>query len=124
MTADPQFSFDFDGPQSKLEKAFWQFHRDHPHVYAELVTVARELVGFGVSHVSINHCFEVARNRILKRTRDVLGFKLNNNHRAYYSRLIMRDEADLNDVFNLRQQKIPATIGPDNEALPSGEHVA
>ena len=33
------------------------------------------------------------------------GYKLNNNYRAFYARLWLRDHQDLPDFFELRQQR-------------------
>jgi hypothetical protein len=46
--------------------------------------------------------FEVLRWRHTLRTGGD-EFKLNNNYRSYYSRLIMLTEADLTDVFETRR---------------------
>jgi len=112
-------------PASKLEAAFWTFHRDNPHVYAVLTRLAREWMAVhGQGRLGIGMLFERARWDIIMATRDVLGFKLNNNHRAFYARLIMTQEPDLADVFALRRQRVQATIGPDEAHLPPGDHVS
>ena len=49
--------------------------------------------------------FEVIRwHRALTTKGD--DFKLNNNHAPFYARLIMSKEADLEEFFNIREQKI------------------
>lgn len=109
--------------RSKLERQFWKFHADNPHVYQLLVGFAREWKKAGRAHLGIAMLFERTRWQVLI-TIHSKDFKLNNNHRAFYSRLIMENEPDLADLFSLRRQKIQSTIGPSNDDLPPGEHIA
>lgn len=108
---------------SVLEKAFWQFHNDNPEVYQLLVRFAREWHRVH-EHCSISLLFERVRweYSLTIWTRD--GLKLNNNHRAYYARLLEEENPDLRGVFRLRQQRIQCTFGPANATLPPGGHRA
>ena len=106
----------------KLERAFWQFHHDNPHVYDKLVAYARQFALYH-EHGSINLLFERVRWDYLTDTATADGFKLNNNHRAFYARLIEDQESDLHGFFRMRQQRIQCTFGPDNSSLPPGDHV-
>ncbi len=106
---------------SKLERAFWQFHMDNPQVYRLLVDFAyqwRARRGPD-TQMGIGQLFERVRWEIALNTKGDEQFKLNNNHRAFYARLIMERQPDLAGCFKLRRQKIPSTIGPQNETLPS-----
>ena len=89
--------------QPRLEQAFWSFHRSHPEVYTELVQISRRLLAQGWEHFSINTVFEVARYKSMVGEISGKSPKLNNNHRAYYARLISRDEGDLRGVFRTRK---------------------
>lgn len=87
------------------ETAFDRFHTANPHVYASLVRLAREWVSrFGGRKVGIGALYEVARWEIALATDDA-DFKLNNNFRAYYARLIMAQEPELDGLFDLRASK-------------------
>jgi hypothetical protein len=114
-----------NGEQSKLEKAFWKFHDKNPAVYRLLVRFARQWrQRFGPDAVmGIGQLFERVRWEVCIKTDDAMGFKLCNNHRAFYARLIMERNPDLDGVFRLRKQRLQSTIGPSNEGLPSGEHM-
>lgn len=92
------------GPPAGLtiEEAFAAFHAANPHVYAELVALAREARGRGVARLGIGMLFEVLRWRVALRTGGD-EFKLNNNYRSYYARLVMLREPDLDGVFETRQ---------------------
>jgi hypothetical protein len=96
-------------PENLIRDAFKRFHGENPHVYTELVTMARELVDVGHAKIGIGMLFEVLRWRHALRTAGDT-FKLNNNYRSYYARLIMRREEDLAGVFELRRLH-----GPDLE---------
>lgn len=81
---------------------FEQFHQDNPVVYATLCSLAREwLARTGRPRVGIGQLAERCRWEIAMRTNDP-DYKLNNNFRAYYARLIMHNEPDLAGIFELR----------------------
>lgn len=89
---------------TSMTRAFWEFHGDNPHVLRELLKLARQIKERGYAHYSINTLFEVVRwHRNLEMT-DV-EFKLNNNYRAYYARMIMAADTDLNELFRLRSSE-------------------
>lgn len=93
----------FDEP-SKLEKQFLKFHLANPHVYQLLVSFAREWRLKGKGKLGMAMLFEHARWVTCTQT-TADDYVLNNNHRAFYARLIMRREPDLNGLFNLREQR-------------------
>jgi hypothetical protein len=109
--------------RSKLEKAFWKFHDSHPGVYTKLVELARLWKSKrGVERLGIATLYEACRWTIAISGLDLCGIKLNNNHRAYYARLIMEREPDLVDFFQLRQQRRQASIGPKGSTLEPSIH--
>lgn len=90
--------------KKKLDRQFRIFHNNNPHIYDELVKLAREAKQAGRDKFSINMLFEVVRwNRFIQ-TNDS-SYKMNNNHRSRYARLIMENEKDLEGLFNLRELK-------------------
>lgn len=87
---------------STIAERFEDFDRSNPHVYRTLVRLAREWVEqTGRRKIGTKALFEVARWQIALATSDP-DFKLNNSYTAFYSRLIMRREADLSGLFDLR----------------------
>ena len=127
MTNKKQFPLfpDTNGGMGKLEVAFWNFHNAHPEVYRYLVKFAyewRETKGDGI-HLGIKALFERVRWEIgLHDSQD--SPKLNNNHTAFYARLIMDCNKNLKNIFVLRRQRIASTIGPVNDKLPDVKHIA
>ncbi len=89
------------GAESKLVRLFVEFHRKNPEVYRHLLRFAR---GWWAQHrkkVGIAMLFERARWELAFET----GFapKLNNNHRAYYARLLMLHRPELEGLFVVRR---------------------
>lgn len=90
--------------QDHIEREFWEFHNTHPEVYYQIIDLARRWKSNGHSKLGIATLFEVLRwNSHINRERDG-GFKLNNNYRALYARLIMEREPDLADIFATRER--------------------
>lgn len=84
---------------------FTEFHAENPHVYHVLVNLARGwMVKTGSDKVGIGALYERARWEIAMSTNNA-DFKLNNNFRAFYARLIMANEPDLAGVFDLRSSE-------------------
>jgi hypothetical protein len=78
-----------------------RFHARNPHVYRFAVRVARYIKARGVRRYSINAVWEIMRFKRLETVGDV--YRLNNNHRAFYARLIMARESDLREFFAVRE---------------------
>ena len=90
--------------QDKIERDFNDFHTAHPEVYVQLVRLARSWQANGSAKLGIATLFEVLRwNSHMNPERDG-GYKLNNNYRALYARLIMNREPDLKGIFELRER--------------------
>lgn len=101
--------------QSKLEQAFWTYHAEHPEVYELLVHYARMWRSHRGSDavVSVGLLWERVRWEVALYGRHTDAYKCNNDHRAYYARLLMEREPELAGIFRLRRQRIPATFGPE-----------
>lgn len=90
---------------SQLEADFQKFHAANPAVYAELARLARQAVAKGRRRVGIGMLWEVLRWHFWLETKTDEEFKLNNNHRSRYARLLMEREPDLRGVFETRGLK-------------------
>ena len=88
----------------RIEREFLDFHAQHPEVYVELVRLAREWRSAGHERLGIATLFEVLRWQSHLNGRHDGGFKLNNNYRSLYARLIMAECADLSGLFELRER--------------------
>jgi len=80
------------------------FHRENPQVYQHLRASALALLDAGHRHHSIKGLFEVLRYNAKLRTNGK-SYKLNNNHTAFYARLLMNREPRLDGFFYLRTRR-------------------
>jgi hypothetical protein len=81
---------------------FVEFHAQNPAVYKRLRILALEWKDAGNDHGSINMLFEVIRHQDGLATRGS-QWKLDNDMRAEYARLLMANEPDLRGFFEVRQ---------------------
>jgi hypothetical protein len=87
-----------------LDERFAQYHAANPHVYAELVRLAREAKAAGRQRVGAKELFEVCRWHLrLKARGDEYG--LNNSMTSNYARLIQEQEPDLRGMFETRRRR-------------------
>jgi hypothetical protein len=93
-----------DMKDPKLER-FEEFHSQNPQVYAMLVREARRLRAVGHRRYSIQALFEIVRWHRALETTDDTGFKLSNDFKPFYARLIDRNEEDLHGFFVLKRTK-------------------
>lgn len=97
--------------QSKIEEAFWKFHGENPDVYEALKELAFDAHEAGRTRIGIGMLFEVLRwNRMIQRRQE--SFKLNNNFRAYYARLLMKQNPELDGLFETRELTVPSHVVP------------
>lgn len=92
----------------RIEPAFQGFHERNPIVYKTLVDLAREAKRKGRRQLGIAMLWERMRWELMINTdagHADLGddFKLNNNYRSRYARLIMSREPDLDGFFTIRR---------------------
>ncbi len=83
-----------------LEEQFEKFHQENPGVYEELRRLSLQLVDRGLTRFGIATVYETLRYRRLETTGD--DFRLNNNHRSFYARMLMEREPRLRGVFPTR----------------------
>lgn len=93
-------------PHSLIEWDFKRFHEKHPHVYAELERMALRWAAHGAVRVGIARLAEAVRYSTV-RTDDTLQFKINNNHRSLYARLLIHRHAHLRELIETRRRREP-----------------
>ena len=87
-----------------IKDDFEVYHEEHPEVYDHLVKLAREWQqATFAKKIGIATLYERLRWEYGITGRDQHGFKLNNNYRAYYARLIMEENYDLAQMFDVRK---------------------
>lgn len=89
---------------SSIAERFRSFHALNPHVYEAVVSLARELKRQGWSKAGMKQIFEQLRWRYSLSTRGD-KWRFNNSYTAYYARLVMSRETDLEGFFETRERK-------------------
>jgi hypothetical protein len=92
-------------PVTRIERAFARFHRQNPDVLAELERLALDL--WRLRHpprIGIAMLYEACRyNQMLKTEGG--DWKLNNDFRSLYARLLRCRHPELEDVIELRERR-------------------
>jgi hypothetical protein len=96
-----QRHFAFDGIDLA---AFGEYHAANPHVYDALRRFALEARRSGRPRMSINMLHERVRWYTTVEAHED-DFKLNNNWRPFYARLLMESEPELRGFFETRQAR-------------------
>ena len=95
-------TFDFTRPVTRAEK-FEEFHRANPHVLTNLEALTDKLIRRGQKHIGIGYLFEILRYESFMRTVDPDSeFKLNNNLRSRYARLLLERHPEWSEVISVR----------------------
>jgi len=101
-----QFDFDFSPIEEEifddLASRFERFHKNNPHVYKNLVTLARQFRAKRPDAIiGIQMLFEVLRWNYYINVDSDEKFKFPNAFAAGYARLIMKQEEDLQGIFKV-----------------------
>lgn len=102
MSDQPAFDFErrHDWPEVSLE-GFAAHHAANPQVYAKLREFALEAKRAGRTRMGINMLHERVRWYTTVESKGE-PWKLNNNYRPFYARLLMAQEPELVDFFETR----------------------
>lgn len=88
---------------NNYQAKFEEFHKANPDVYTELVRLCRHARQRGSKKVGIRMLWEVTRWNLNVETQRNSPFKLNDHYHSRYVRMIVENEPDLADMFELRQ---------------------
>ena len=89
----------FDQP----DRRFAEFHAANPHVYAALRRFALEARRGGIRRIGIRMVWERMRWHI-ETERPEGEWRLNNNYTRHYARLLMKQEPELDGLFETRDR--------------------
>ena len=92
-------------PRRSIAERFADFHVLNPSVYKAIVEIARVMKGRGIHKMGIALIFERLRWLHFIDTKGAIGegFKLSNDFRSEYARLIMQQEPSLAGFFEIRE---------------------
>lgn len=103
--------------RDRILRRFWQFHREHPSVYRYLRSFANEARVRWNGPIGIALLFERVRWYVRfetpaekARRHETGDFKLNNDFRALYARLLMHRDPNLRDAFFVRLRRGEKTL--------------
>ena len=83
---------------------FLAYHNSNPEVYTALEEMTQQLIIRGRTRIGIGFLCEVLRwNHLMKTNDPNSDFKINNNYRAHYARLLIAHHPDWAEFFELRQ---------------------
>jgi hypothetical protein len=88
---------------TRLDRAFNEFHAANPKVYEKLRELSLDLRRRGHQRAGIGMLWEVMRWQTIIETSSDDGFKLNNNLRSRYARMLMDNEPELDGFFEIRE---------------------
>ena len=91
-----------EAPTSPDERAA-RFHEANPHVFAELLALARAELDRGEEYIEVNRLFAELRHRRTPTTGD--PYRLNHSYRAFYSRALIAHEPRFDGVIKIRARK-------------------
>lgn len=86
----------------RIEKQFQKFHKDNPHILKLILKFIRKVRRTGRETYSINAIFERIRWHVEIETNGD-DFKMNNNYRSRYVRLIERKYPRYRGFFKTRK---------------------
>jgi hypothetical protein len=88
-----------------LYHRFQVFHESHPEVYLLVERFARQARRAGYQHYGMGAVFERIRWHLNVDAKAEDGLGLNNNHRAYYARMLEEDHPEFRGFFRNRRVK-------------------
>jgi len=101
--SDHMTQIDFGDLPDDMTEGFWVYHQENPDVFDRLVELSESLVSRGRTRIGMSMLFEILRWEYFMAVDTAEPFKLNNNYRAYYTRLIEKKVPELRGVFTKRQ---------------------
>lgn len=94
---------DWAAMPTDMADGFLSYHAANPHIADELERLALDLVNHGHEKIGMGMLFEVLRWHYALSSHTCEPFKLNNNYRAFYSRMLEHRHEKLVGVFNMRR---------------------
>lgn len=111
---DEQLALDLDAlevpsyaPDATIQQQFEAFHAANPWVYRALVRLTTDWVAAGRTRIGIGMLTEVVRWQYGRATVSSDDFRINNNFRSRYVRLMLAEHPAWSSVFQLRELKAP-----------------
>ncbi|MCR8573066.1 hypothetical protein [Streptomyces sp. Isolate_219] len=91
-----------DGQAATIQAQFEAFHQLNPWVLRALESLTADYLKHGAARVGIGMLFEVLRWRYVTATEGDDDFRLNNNYRSRYVRLLIERHPEWAPAFEVR----------------------
>lgn len=108
MQTTPQLPHTNTQLQINFDQKSIKYHEENPHVYEAFKKIVFKAMLKGYKRWSANGVFEVLRYRSAIRGND--EYKINNNYRAFYARLFIKDFPQHKDFFQTRGSQFDKII--------------
>lgn len=86
-----QHTINFPEAMPQKVRNFFKFHQERPELYDEIKSIAHRIMQKTNRSVSFSMIYETARFEVFIRDTNEEVFKMNNNYRAAYSRMLLRE---------------------------------
>ena len=93
----------FDSFLTGMPQKFVEYHRQNPQIYETFKRIANQAIRKGHKNLSAEFIFNVIRWETPVTAEATDGFKVNNNYKAFYSRLFMVEHPQYEDFFRTRK---------------------
>lgn len=104
----------FSTVRPHIVENFWEYHKQNPHVFELFVRFTRELQRAGRAHYGIGAITERIRWHLGVETQGE-DFKMANNHRSCYARLLMATFPEFENFFETRRS--PGTVPLSEDSI-------
>lgn len=101
---------------TRLGIAFFKYHDENPQIYDLFLKFTFQVIASGRESYSVDGITHRMRWYAEVESHDPDGFKINNNHRAYYARLFMEQYPQYDGFFRTRH-----LVNAGNGPLEQGE---
>jgi hypothetical protein len=95
---------DMSPARPTIEERAATFHAANPHVLAEMLRLARELLDRGAKYIGAKALWESLRVSLSTTDNE---YRLNNSFTSIYARMAIDHEPRLGSVMELRRRKTP-----------------
>ena len=85
------------------DSKFPKYHSDNPTIYEAFKKITFEAISKGHNRFSAEFVFNVIRWKTKVTAKD--EFKVNNNYKAFYSRMFMNEYPEHKGIFSTRKSK-------------------
>lgn len=99
----------------KMRDAFVKFDKENPDVWQYFLRFVKQLQDRGYRHFGVAAIIERIRWEVALETRSADGFKVCNNHRAFYARKYQKQFPEWDGFFLTKTQKSKSRFIPDED---------